>query len=72
MCLVCLSLCDSGQGDNRFVFRGVRVMWSRKGRGGGGGEGGWLEGEVVVEGGRGSWGKGDGGWGLVGGEGVVR
>ena len=25
MCFVCLSLRDSGHGDNRLVFRGVRV-----------------------------------------------
>ena len=23
MCFVCLSLCDSGYGDNRLVFRGI-------------------------------------------------
>ena len=34
MCFVCLSLCVSGLGDNRLVFRGVRVWWGLYGEGG--------------------------------------
>ena len=40
VCLVCLSLCDSGQGDNRLAFRGVKSCGAarvkkKKKRGGG-------------------------------------
>ena len=41
MCFVCLSLCDSGQGDNTLVFRGARARGG--GGGGGGGEEEYLE-----------------------------
>ena len=46
MCFVCLSLYDSGQGDNRLVFRGAKALWGSWGKVGGGGWGGGGEGEV--------------------------
>ena len=45
MCFVCLSLFDSGYGDNRLVFRGVRLWWGARGRRRGArGTGGWKRG----------------------------
>ena len=60
MCLfACMSLCDSGQGDNRLISRGDRVRWGCLGETQGGrGRGGGIEGQVVGEGVEGVEGKG--------------
>ena len=56
LCFVCLSLCDSGQGDNRLVFRGAGVWWGSLGRGGGGGSRNiWRISEGGGVSGRGKW-----------------